>query len=318
MLAGVAFVGGSMAIVPALPAQADHGCGPSGADPCPPNAIGVAGDTTNGWHEEMPNQMLLADPQDACVVRGGVKAGDPPGPSTHPLHQQFVDPRDGTQVSIDDPAHNHFDFIGVTIACLGVGTLEGVRADGGNDGHMIDDYYLPTSPGFPCGANGLCVEDDKAWTVGWDCTFEHDVTGNQAGRHHGSMTESGWSHSSDYSGGSATCPGGDNYNGNGGKGPGSCLSGPNNNKADLTIGNAEGDPNFVKYIRIGNVVDFWGCSNGFPAIGGVKLHRFMGELVIIPDPNSQTNPPFPLCALPGPPGCDLILVGTSVLGDTWL
>jgi hypothetical protein len=288
LMAGIVVFGAVLAATPG-PASADHDCGsPAGSNkPCPPASKGTAGDGVNGWHEEMPN-LKRAGAEHVCQVLGTVLGGDPAGPSSHTL----------PPAGIDDPAHSHFNFLNTVITCDDA-TLDPVIADGGNDGHMLDP-------------DGGVIEHDPPQAIAVDCVPQHPYND-----HHGSMTQSGWSHSSDYSGGpSNTCtvatPQHDGGN------AGACVAGNNINKADITItrvgvGTAGGAPNFVKYIRLGNLVWFWGCNNIL-----APARRFSGALVIAPDPRTQTGAhAFPLCLVPGGAGCDLLLTGVSTRSAAW-
>jgi hypothetical protein len=302
LMAGIVVFGAVLAAAPG-PASADHDLGtPAGSNvPAPATGKGVAGDVTNGWHEEAPN-LKVAGLEVLCQVTGTVLGGDPPTPSAG--HNPFP------PAGIDDPAHSHFNFLNTVITCTD-STLDPVIADGGNDGHVLP--WPPPQPPPP-GAPELELPEARAPV----CTDQHPV-GASNGAHHGSMTESGWSHSSDYSGGSSnTCvvPGTPQHDGGN---TGDCKAGNNQNKADITItrvgvGTAGGAPNFVKYYRLGNVVYFWGCNNIL-----APARRFSGVLVIAPDPRTQTGAhAFPLCLVPGGAGCDLLLAGVSVRSAAWL
>jgi hypothetical protein len=299
LMAGIVVFGAVLAAAPG-PASADHDLNsPAGSNvPAPATGKGVAGDNVNGWHEEAPN-LKAAGPEQVCQVLGTVLGGDPPTPSAG--HNPFP------PAGIDDPAHSHFNFLNTVITCTD-STLDPVIADGGNDGHV-----LPWPPPQPPPAVAPELEP-----VAPNCAYDHPV-GAGNGAHHGSMTESGWSHSSDYSGGSSNTCTAALPEDNGGNGPGACAAGNTQNKADITItrvgvGTAGGAPNFVKYYRLGNIVYFWGCNNIL-----APARRFSGVLVIAPDPRTQTGAhAFPLCLVPGGAGCDLLLTGVSVRSAAWL
>lgn len=298
VLAGVVVFGALLAVMPTTPSAADHDCAPGGAvdAPCPATGAGTPGNAA-GWHEEMPN-MKVAGPEHVCVVVGTVKGGNAPlGSAGHPLP--------GPPAGVDDPAHSHFEFIETAITCDDGAVA--VTADGGNDGHVMN--YAPAGAPELDGIDG---------TPTANCAFGHPVGGGN-GAHHGSMTESGWSHSSGYTGGAGSCTAGGEHNGGN---SGQCAAGPTANKADITITTSAGvtvanSPNFVKYVRLGNVVYYWGCSNAFAAAPYTApfARRFSGVLAIAPDPRTAV---FPLCVVPGGVGCDLLLAGGGTRSNAWL
>jgi len=306
LLAGVVLISAFFALH-ASPAFADHGVGAGPTadpydDPEPPTT-GVHGDASEGWHEEQPD-LAISNANDPCVVTGTVKPGVPFASDAHLVNVPLVN---------DDPSHSHFEFLNTIINCVGAGPL-GVDADGGNDGHMID-ILDPAAP--VGGANGDILELDGA---GPDSTAQHDFN-----KHHGSVNESGWSHSANYSGGTSAGQSND------------CPEDTtkDQNKADINI-NQQNPPNnsasgWVKYIRVGVVVYAWGCAPGIDT-----NDRFSSVLVILPNlfptgvgpfPGSTfnplcpldflTEPPFNLTAIPASP-CGFVLAGVAWRGDAWL
>ena len=294
LLTGVALLGAALAY-DVSPASADHGVAATD-EPCPGDS-GTAGD--NCWHEEQPD-FAIAQPSDPCVVTGTVDPGNPPIYKTHFPSVPLVN---------DDPSHSHFAFIDSIINCpLTDGALS-VTAEGGNDGHMIDILgdpdTLDTTPlevdlddrfcstVYPSLCMGVPVVDG-----GRQHEFDH---------HHGAVGESGWSHSSLYSGGA------------GGGESNVCSTIPttrNQNKADINI---NGNSGWVKYVRIGVVVYAWGC-----VLGLAPNQVFSSVLLILPNvlpvgvpglyPGGVLNP---LCLL-GLTPCGFILAGTAWRGSAWI
>jgi len=302
----------------APPAGADHGVGTTEQ---PPSGSGTVGDDAAGWHEEEPD-FAIAQPSDPCVVTGTVDPGIPFNNDTHFPSVPLVN---------DDPSHSHFAFINSIIDCpLSDGALA-VTADGGNDGHMIDLFCGPmASPDPTCGdpmAPGWSpleadLDDQICSTVHPSLCMGAPVDGgdqHEFNSHHGSENESGWSHSSLYSGG----PGGAESN--------VCSAAAttaNQNKADIVV---NGNAGWVKYVRIGVVVYAWGCVPGL-----APFDVFSSVLLILPNvlpadvpgiyPGDVLNPLCPLEFLNDPPfnvggpmqPCGFILAGIAVRGDDWL
>ena len=301
VLLGVALFGAFLTVLPAPAALANHDLGAAGTSntPAPAGSAGNHGDITNGWHEEMPNPRYAGFERD-CAVVGTVKGGEPPQDPRG--HNPF--PPEG----IDDPAHSHFEFIQTQITCINPAApvppeVLTVIARGGNDGHIV--------PWEPVGS---LPETDM---VTPNCTFQHPVSPQPHGKHHGSMTESGWSHSSGFNDTTSGYDDPDVCTEHNGGESGACVAGTVNNKANIEI---NGDPvsraNFVKYIRLGNIVYAWGCSNSL-----APARRFSAVLAIAPDPRDSD---FPVCVLPealrpvGMQGCDLLLTGPAHRSAAWL
>jgi len=331
ILLGVVLLGAALIYNPS-PASADHGEDATD-DPCQdPAAGGQPGDDC--WHEEEPD-IAIAQPEDPCVVTGTVLPGNPSGFDPHVPSIPLVN---------NTPAHSHFEFINSIIDCPRSDGALAVTAEGGNDGHMIDLLCPPpNSLGLPVPADPTCGDPTAA---GWS-PLEADLDSDESlaicstvfpdlcianptktdggaqhdfNDHHGSVNESGWSHSSDYSDG----PGGGESN--------ACDDDTkNNNKADIVV---NGNGGWVKYIRIGVVVYAWGCVLGFPA-----TPVFSTVLLILPNllpigvpslfPGSTLNPICPLEFLnhppftppsPGTPAspCGFILAGLAWRGPDWI
>ena len=286
---GAMLAGTLLIALPTTSALADHDVGTNTNSPGPNSSRGTVGNNAAGWHEEMPD-IAVASPEHQCLVLGTVDGGNPPVPSAG--HNPFP------PAGIDDPAHSHFNFLNTVITCDDFPEGLSVIANGGNDGHS-----LPWEGGT-----------QEADFFGPDCVFQHEPNG-----HHGAMTESGWSHSSGFAGGSAACPhlleSGKQESNGGAKGL--CRAPKvgfgNNNKANLQINGTQIANDFVKYIRLGNAVYFWGCHSAL-----APARRFSGTLAISPDPRTTAGEhAFPLCLVPGGAGCDLLLAGPSIRSNAW-
>jgi len=260
----------------APPASADHD-EPDGTNwPADP-ATGKQGD-----HEEKPN-VAVARPDDVCVVDGQLNAAAFPtvGGPPHALGLPGQ----------ENPAHSHYDFVGVnTIECLSKGVLS-VTSKAGNDGHAFD-------------VDGGNVEADP---------LTNDAAQHPFNDHHGSVSESAWSNSSLYAGpggpraGMAPVPGGWLE----GASNACDDSGRNANKGTLTAVNANGAVSdaWIKYVRAGVVAYVWGCFYGSADKLGGQV--FSGAVAVTPsDPVLFATSP----TTPQPFNID----GAAVLGACWL
>jgi hypothetical protein len=171
----------------------------------------------------------------------------------------------------NEATHSHFNFIDAAIACTDSGLIP-VNSDGGNDGHIID-------------LDGLSVPHAN-------------------NDHHGSTNESGWSNSSDYSGGS------------GGGQSNACTGSANTNKADITAGSSSG---WVKYLRVGVVLYVWGCFTSGPLAGS---NPALSSVLAIVPPSTQGIANLPFCLVPNnpvtgvPPSCGFSIAGAAVRGPS--
>jgi len=333
LLAGVVLLGALLAVANVSPALAKHGQRHQGQLPeddlKPSTTGGSHDDSTGGWHEEQPD-LAVAAADDRCVVTGTVDPGRSFENDAHFPSVPLVN---------DNPSHSHFQFIDTTITCIAAGELS-VRADGGNDGHMIDLFCgTAASPDPTCGdptaAGWTPLEADLDSTESLNiCSTVHpdlclgnpktDTDGqHEFNTHHGSVNESAWSHSGDYSGNDTT---GAHTGESNACGPDDNTK--NYNKADIGIVQVNPPNNtasgWVKYIRIGVVVYAWGCAPGLDA-----NDRFSTVLVILPnvlpaDPTNTfpANPLNPVCPFESivhlTPPCGFILVGVAWRGASWL
>jgi hypothetical protein len=187
-------------------------------------------------------------------------------------------PGGGTQHLVppvgNDATHSHFSFIDAAIACSDTGLIP-VAADGGNDGHIVD-------------IDGQSVP-------------------HAFNDHHGSTNESGWSTSSDYSGGS------------GGGQSNACAGSANTNKADIVAGTSSG---WVKYVRVGTVLYVWGCFTSGP-IASSGTPAFSATLAIA-SPSTQGVSNLPFCLVPNndvtgtSPSCGFSIAGVASRGPSFV
>jgi hypothetical protein len=295
-------------------ANHDDDTRPAGTSGNVPPDTGTEGSTTEGWHEEMPD-LAVSGPGDVCFVTGQVEPGDTTVNPAHLINIPLVNA---------NPSHSHFIFHDSLITCPLPGSVGDISilADGGNDGHMLDilhktDGATDPVPELlqPCGPNGLCLEADPV-------TQPKKVAEHDFNRHHGSVNESAWSHSSEYSNdGAVSYPTGSSND---------CVGGDNDldrNKGDIDVLAPDTADGWVKYIRVGVVVHTWGCF--FDGTIPGDLDVFSAELLILPDFVPEQVGQFfpgggsPLCVTDGQPvdlgdPCGFVLFGVALRGTDWL
>lgn len=284
----------ALAYVHSAPASADHD-DPAGTNwPCtswdglpPPLPRGCNGDA---YHEEMPD-LARAIQADICLVTGQLS-----GAVTFGGPQHY--PGFGVPLVNEDPAHSHFQFVESIVSCLGTGDLQ-MDVDGGHDGHMIDVLDWPHQ------VPDLTPLEVDPITSG---APQHEFDD-----HHGWTDESSWSNSSLYSGGQ------------GGGRSNACVSNRNDNKADISVGSFSGaESGWVKYVRLGPVLFFWGCLEPGGPISGANPF-FSGVLTIVTDLVPIALPPFvpgwgdPTCLVPASfVPCGYLVAGVALRGPGWL
>lgn len=311
----------AIALVAPGPASADHHNGTP--------------DLPGDPHEVIPLPAVVR-PVVPCVVTGELLPGDAAQSQNH------VIPPAGNAAS-----HSHYSFAETNITCEDNGE-QPVRAGGGNDGHLVDldgDCDPGEIPLVHCtpGRSGFHHPHGPGGGVG----HENHGSVDQAS-HHGSTNESGWSHSSLYSGPGgpfdhAANPGGhyelDNES-NDCDNPDANL-----NKGDIQVldGSRGFSDGWVKYIRVGTVIAVWGCFYDGPlaVVGGGLNPLFSAELTLFPPAVFRNTPPFglPDCLLPpvdnpthDPPfpepigddpiideqdGCGFSIAGVAERGSSW-
>jgi hypothetical protein len=224
---------------------------------------GTAG---TGWpdagatHETRPGESASAtygeligtNPASVCEVSGLVETDEyqgfiAPNGSTLPFLSgdgpQHTDPAPEVGLApgvINNPSHTHFFFQNVALQCSGeVSGLIEVVADGGNDGHI-------------------------------DSTTDHAIND-----HHGSVTLSAWSNSSEYNNGTP------------------CSDPPSGwaNKGDITASFGGDTANgWVKYDRVANYVKSWGQFLPDCSTGVASGDRFWSDLILSPEIDPDLGP----------------------------